>query len=283
MCTGKSTAFKFIRLKGIFLFLLFLCVPVNVFALSLIPDTITAARNDSIVTLSEPAFSHDTIVTYTPPFSDDTIIATELTRLHSADSTLTSADSAFISFAGDDVLNKDSETFSPNPKSAYLIAAAFPGLGQIYNRQYWKLPLIYSGVVGFMYAITWNNKNYSDYRRAYFDLYNDRQKDPSGSNPAGWSQSWQDFLASSTDPATRFNTSFQDQLKTGKDFYRRYRDLSIILGIVFYFVCIADAYVDAQMFDFDVSPDLSFKAIPEIRPATMTHSLSIGVNVCMTF
>ena len=44
------------------------------------------------------------------------------------------------------------------------------GLGQIYNRKYWKLPLVYGAFMGCMYAITWNNKNYKDYSTAYFDI-----------------------------------------------------------------------------------------------------------------
>ena len=61
----------------------------------------------------------------------------------------------------------DSMSFNPNPNKAVIMAAVFPGLGQIYNRQYWKLPLVYGGFMGFIYAITWNNKNYSDYSQAY--------------------------------------------------------------------------------------------------------------------
>ena len=178
----------------------------------------------------------------------------------------------------------DTGGFKPNPKTAYLIAAVFPGLGQIYNRQYWKLPVVYGGFVGFMYAITWNNKNYQDYRQAYFDIVTDHIQDPTGSNPTGWSQSWQDFLPGTIDPAMYFNNStFQNNLRSGKDFYRRNRDLSIILGVAFYLICVADAYVDAQMFDFDVSPDLSFRITPQIQNSVTGNSKNFGFNICMNF
>jgi len=119
-----------------------------------------------------------------------------------------------------------------------------------------------------MYAITWNNKNYSDYRDAYFDLVLDNQADPTGEHPENWSQSWQDFVPANVNPANYFrNSNFQTNLKSGKDFYRRNRDLSIILSIAFYFICVADAYVDAQMYDFDVTPDLSMRITPDITPA----------------
>ncbi len=60
------------------------------------------------------------------------------------------------------------EPFKPNPTKALLYSAIIPGLGQIYNRKYWKLPIIYGGLMGCMYAITWNNKNYEDYSDAYW-------------------------------------------------------------------------------------------------------------------
>ncbi|MDR1814627.1 MAG: DUF5683 domain-containing protein [Tannerella sp.] len=174
--------------------------------------------------------------------------------------------------------------FKPNPKTAYLIAAVFPGVGQVYNRQYWKLPIVYGGFCGFLYAITWNNKNYSDYRRAYFDIVIDNQNDPTGEHPEDWSQSWQDFVPANVNPANYFrNSMFQNNLKSGKDFYRRNRDLSIILSIAFYLICVADAYVDAQMFDFDVSPDISFRFTPEIRPDPLGHSRYYAVNIGITF
>jgi hypothetical protein len=182
---------------------------------------------------------------------------------------------------------QDATTFKPNPGMAYLMAAICPGFGQIYNRQYWKLPIVYGGFVGFIYAVAWNNKNLRDYSNAYMDIkrdYAEYLNDPSGSDPDSWSQSWQDFVGQNRDPATYLtNTSFHNQLKSGKDFYRYYRDLSLILSIVFYGICIADAYVDAQMFDFDMSPDLSFRVAPEVLPPTMHSSRSFGLNVCMTF
>jgi hypothetical protein len=181
-------------------------------------------------------------------------------------------------------VKKDTVSFKPNPKTAWKISLILPGAGQIYNRQYWKLPIVYGGVVGFLYAITWNDKNYQDYRKAYFDIVADKAKDPSASNPGDWSQSWQDFIPGNSDAASYLNNStFQNNLKSGKDFYRRNRDLSIILGIAFYGICIADAYVDAQMFDFDVSPDLSLNVTPLIQKSPFNNSNYFGFNVCMTF
>ena len=177
---------------------------------------------------------------------------------------------------------KNKSSFKPNPKLATRVALIFPGFGQAYNRQYWKLPLVYGGIMGFAYAITWNNKTYQDYKEAYFDIITDSKNDPQSANPDTWSQSWQDFLSSN--PAARLHDrNFHNNLKRGKDYFRRYRDLSIILGVAFYFICVADAYVDAQMFDFDVSPDLSFRFTPIYVPETLVGSRCYGINVCMTF
>jgi hypothetical protein len=62
--------------------------------------------------------------------------------------------------------------FKPNPGKAVLLGL-IPGMGQIYNRKYWKLPLVYGGFMGFMYAITWNNRNYQDYWNGYKGIMHD--------------------------------------------------------------------------------------------------------------
>ncbi|MDR0393688.1 MAG: DUF5683 domain-containing protein [Tannerella sp.] len=184
----------------------------------------------------------------------------------------------------DHTAKKDAVAFKPNPKTAYLIAAVFPGFGQAYNRQYWKLPIVYGGLAGFMYAITWNNKVYQDYRKAYFDMrtdYNRYREDPDQYGPDTWSTSWQNYFGKNAN--NLLNQNNHTRLQKGRDYYRRYRDLSIILSIAFYAVCIADAYVDAQMFDFDISPDLSFRIAPEVYPPTLANARSFGLNICMTF
>ena len=171
--------------------------------------------------------------------------------------------------------------FKPNPTKAVLFSAIVPGLGQIYNRKYWKLPIVYGGFMGFTYAITWNNKNLQDYGEAYkdltFDLINYQDE------PENWHQSWRNFLATSVDPASRFNENFKSQLKRGRDLYRRNRDLSIIMAVGFYLICMADAYVDAQLFDFDISPDLSLHIEPVVNPGVNHNPRLYGLNVNIKF
>ncbi len=171
--------------------------------------------------------------------------------------------------------------FKPDPKKAVLMALV-PGLGQIYNRKYWKLPIVYGGLMGCMYAITWNNKNYQDYSQAYLDIMTDAQTP--GMPPSEYHQSWQDFLSSSADPSEYLTrTDFQEQLKRGKDRFRRYRDMSIFITIGVYALSIIDAYVDAQLFDFDINPDLSMHWGPEVTPRTKYSSSTYGLNCSLKF
>ena len=155
-----------------------------------------------------------------------------------------------------------------------------PGLGQIYNRKYWKLPIVYGGLMGCMYAITWNNRNYKDYSEAYKDIMYDAATNPN--NPEAWSQTWQ--VLTSLDPSSVINDSnFKDRLKRQKDYYRRYRDLSIIITVGVYALTLVDAYVDAQLFDFDISPDLSMRVEPVVTPKTSVTPRSYGLNCCLKF
>lgn len=171
--------------------------------------------------------------------------------------------------------------FKPDPKKAVLMALV-PGLGQIYNRKFWKLPIVYGGLMGCMYAVTWNNRNYQDYSTAYKDIMMDAEEP---NRPVEeFHTSWQDFLGVGYDPKEWVtNTNFQTQLKNRKDYYRRYRDLSIIITVGVYVLSIIDAYVDAQLFDFDISPDLSMHWEPSVTPQTAYSSRSYGLNCSIKF
>lgn len=104
--------------------------------------------------------------------SDSAVTAVVPGEMAKADSTVKAVLSAADSLPQPKVKLKE---FKPDPNKA-LLYALVPGLGQIYNRKYWKLPLVYGAFMGCMYAITWNNKNYKDYSTAYFDIMEDYQK-----------------------------------------------------------------------------------------------------------
>ena len=171
-------------------------------------------------------------------------------------------------------------------KTTMNVATSFEGslvcVGgmQIYNKDYWKLPIVYGGLMGCMYAITWNNRNYKDYSEAYKDIMNDAAAHPN--DPEAWSQTWQ--VLTSMDPSAAINDSnFKDRLKRQKDYYRRYRDLSIIITAGVYALTLVDAYVDAQLFDFDITPDLSMRVEPVVTPKTSVTPRSYGLNCCLKF
>lgn len=165
--------------------------------------------------------------------------------------------------------------FKPNPTKAVIYSAIFPGLGQIYNRKYWKLPLVYGAFMGCAYAISWNNRNYSDYSQAYMDIMSE---DPETNN------SWINFLPANADPEQYIeDTNFKESLKSRKDYFRRYRDLSIIITVGVYFITMIDAYVDAQLFDFDISPDLSLRVEPTMTQPTSYSSRTYGLNCSIKF
>ena len=198
------------------------------------------------------------------------------------------ADSAIVAgilLNEDTIALKNSMTkvplFKPDPKRAVIYSAIFPGLGQIYNKKYWKLPLVYGGFMGFAYAISWNNKNYQDYSKAYIDFHHDRYI---LDKPDEWKGSWKELLPLNRDPNEALSSSsFENFLRNGTNYYRRYRDLSIILTAGWYFLCIADAYVDAQLFDFDITPDLSMRIEPIITPRIGNDSGLYGINCSIKF
>ncbi len=177
----------------------------------------------------------------------------------------------------------DMKPFKPNPTKAVIYSAILPGLGQIYNKAYWKLPIVYGGFMGCIYAITWNNKNYKDYSNAYLTLMYDVEHNRD--NPDAWSKAWVDIAKKNGRDPSEFitNTRLQDNIKSRKDYFRRYRDLSIIITAGVYAICMIDAYVDAQLFDFDISPDLSLRVEPAVTPKTSFSDRSYGLNCSIKF
>ena len=110
--------------------------------------------------------------------------------------------------------------FKPNPQKSLWYAIICPGLGQIYNRQYWKVPIVYGGVAGLTYAISWNGKYYRDYSRGYRDIMD---SDPT-------TNSYEKLLPYGTDPTSSYA---KDLMKSRQNIYRRYRDLSIVGAVAF--------------------------------------------------
>lgn len=163
--------------------------------------------------------------------------------------------------------------FVPDPKRALWLAIVCPGAGQIYNRKYWKLPIFYGGFVGCAYALIWNQQMYLDYSQAYLDLMDN---DPN-------TKSYMDMLPPNYD-ITGNESRFQTLFKNRKDRYRRYRDLSAFAFVAVYALSVIDAYVDAHLSVFDISPELSLSVSPavisrkEVVRTTSSYGLGVGLN-----
>lgn len=148
-----------------------------------------------------------------------------------------------------------SSHFAPNPTLA-LLYALIPGGGQLYNRKYWKIPLVLAAATACTYAVSWNARLYNEYHTAYVDFMNE--------NPLE-KDSWKGFVPSGGNPADYVGDgNIQSRLKKGTELYRRNRDLSIIVSAAVYLLSIIDAYVDAELFLFDVSPNLSMSLAPSL-------------------
>lgn len=162
----------------------------------------------------------------------------------------------------------------PNPTKATWYAIVFPGGGQIYNKKYWKLPIIYGGFAGCAYALNWNNTMYKDYAQAYRDLLD--------GNPN--TNSYLELLPPN---ASIDQSRLESLLKNRKDRFRRYRDLSIIAFIGVYALSIIDAYVDAELSNFDISPDLSLRIEPIMFKSDNTNNKisnnNVGIQCKLTF
>lgn len=160
--------------------------------------------------------------------------------------------------------------FKPDPLKSVWMGAIIPGYGQILNRKYWKLPLVYGGFLGCAYALSWNGSMYSTYKKAYRDF--------TDNDPA--TKSYLDILPKGKTVNDIGASSFQSALKTRQDFYRRYRDLSIIVTIGYYALTLVDAYVDAQLYDFDISTDLSMHLQPTIIQNTAGNRNTLALQCC---
>ena len=172
---------------------------------------------------------------------------------------------------------KDWSTWRPDPQRALWLALVIPGGGQIYNRKYWKLPLVYGGFIGCLYAMNWNNTMYKDYSQAYLDIMDD---DP---GTASYNQFL--HLGMQITPANeeRYKTIF----KKRKDRYRRWRDMSFFVLCGVYALSVIDAYVDAELSVFDISKDLSLKVEPTMFDNHLSRnpfdSSSVGLQCSLNF
>lgn len=161
----------------------------------------------------------------------------------------------YMYFLSDAVINYKGEVHPT--RKATLLAVMFPGAGQVYNKKYWKLPIIYGGFATFAYVVNYNNTGYQRFKLAYELLTdgNDATKD-------------------------EFNGYYTaSQLQNTRDSYRRYRDLGLILTAGFYLLQIIDAHVDAYLARYDVSDNLAIRVEPTYEEAPRLSKRPTGGGI----
>ena len=165
--------------------------------------------------------------------------------------------------------------FNPDPQRALWLSALCPGLGQLYNRRYWKLPIVVGSFVGLTYGASWNNRMYKDYSRGYRDVMDD---DPD-------TRSYMDFFPPTVKESDLDVSWLQRTMKNKRDYYRRYREICVIAMVGVYLINIVDAYVDASLAHFDISPDLTLDVAPAAIDTGITGERlpSLGLQCAFSF
>ena len=137
-----------------------------------------------------------------------------------------------------------------SPSKASLLSTACPGLGQIYNKKYWKTPIILGCIGGAIYGFNFYNKKFNDFKEAY-------------------------IIRTDNDDSTvdDYLNYSETNLITLQDYYRNQKDLSIIIGSIIYLLNIADAYVDAHLFEYNVNENLSLDFEPYFNHQNNTLQL----------
>lgn len=169
--------------------------------------------------------------------------------------------------SADTITAEANTAFKPDPLRSVWLGAVIPGYGQIVNKQYWKLPIVYGSFLGCAYAITWNNSRYVSYKNAYRDI---SDSDPNTNYhikilPRGYNiESYPGGAA-----------TYAQRLKSAQEQFRQWRDLSIMISIGVYALSVLEAYVSAQLYDFDITPDLVMNVAPA-RIDFNQHQQNIG-------
>lgn len=148
----------------------------------------------------------------------------------------------------------DTTDKGPSPRKALMFSAILPGLGQAYNRKFWKMPIVYGTFFGLGYMVSYFNEQHTFLKNELFSILND----PDYVSPYGLSES---------------------QLRSIVDQARRERDNMMIMTGIFYFLQMADAHIDAHLYEFELNPELQVKLKPSIEPALGSGVLGIGLSL----
>jgi len=176
-----------------------------------------------------------------------------------------------------DSINIQNETIvkKHSPSKATVYAAVLPGLGQVYNKKYWKVPFVWGGFAGFIYSVNYFNVKYVKEKRAYYDLFDN--------NPG--TKSYETTFPNIDDPHyldTKQYSTHKAKFIAQIESDGRKRDLLTIGTIGFYLLTVLDANVGAHFIDFDISEDLTFNFEP-IMVEPITNSPILGGQITLKF
>jgi hypothetical protein len=171
-----------------------------------------------------------------------------------------------------------------DPMRATMLAVALPGLGQIYNRKFWKVPFVYAGFGGAVFAITYNSTNYSKFMKAYQDFTDDipqtdsyleliKNADPATYDPVLHPKTYDPSAAS----------WYTERMLRQVDLFKKYRDLSYIGFAAWYLITVLDANVDASLLNYDISDNLNLQIEPVQIPQEGYTSLGMNVSLKVFF
>jgi hypothetical protein len=150
-----------------------------------------------------------------------------------------------------------------SPTKATIMSMCLPGLGQIYNKKYWKVPIIYAGFGVLTYLIVFNTDNYLTYKSAYIESFN-------GDSTGNYSSIVKKYP--------------KESILSAREYYRRNLEITIIFTAILYALNIVDAAVDAHLFTYDIKKDLSLRIEPAlIPPAAQIRTYSSGVKLSLKF
>ncbi len=176
------------------------------------------------------------------------------------------------------------KNFRISPLKATMLAATFPGAGQIYTRKYWKVPLVYAGFGGLGFAVAYNSKLFNKFTKAYNDF---TDKSPETTSYVSLIIGTPREIYDPSLNSIRFNPEsaayVKDQLLNKVDYFKRYRDLSLIGIGAWYLISILDANVDASLFDYDVSENINLSVAPFQFPLYNYAAVGMGFTLKINF
>ncbi len=149
-----------------------------------------------------------------------------------------------------------------SPTKATIMSALLPGLGQVYNKKYWKVPVVYAGFGVLGYFIITNASEYTKYRGAYIESAN---HDSTGK--------YQELIKKYT----------LENLLSAREYYRRNLEVTVLLSAVWYILNILDATVDAHLFTYNISNDLTLRVEPVITPIFINRNVTSGIKLSLKF